>query len=72
VLRTASEGCAEPGESLAANRKLYERVVAAGGQRYPVDAVPFAETDWRRHFGRRWDAVRAAERGYGTAGVRGA
>jgi FAD/FMN-containing dehydrogenase len=72
VLRTASEGCAEPGESLAANRKLYERVVAAGGQRYPVDAVPFAETDWRRHFGRRWDTVRAAERGYGTAGVRGA
>ncbi|MFV2174542.1 FAD-binding protein [Actinomadura sp. LOL_016] len=39
MLRTASPGCASVPAMLAANRALLDRARAAGGTRYPVDAV---------------------------------
>ncbi|QFG26050.1 FAD-binding protein [Actinomadura sp. WMMB 499] len=39
MLRTASPGCATVPAMLAANRALLHRARAAGGARYPVDAV---------------------------------
>jgi hypothetical protein len=36
---------------VAANRKIYKRVRAAGGAVYPVSAFPMTSEDWRRHFG---------------------
>lgn len=45
---------AEPGidAMLERNRRLYDRLVALGGKRYIIGAVPRMTTnDWRRHFG---------------------
>ncbi|QKW35496.1 FAD-binding protein [Actinomadura sp. NAK00032] len=39
VLRTASPGCAPVAEMLAANRRLLDRALAAGGTRYAVDST---------------------------------
>ena len=43
---------------LAANRSLYDRVVALGGKRYPIGAIPdFTRTDWKRHYHGEWGRV---------------
>lgn len=45
---------AEPGidAMLEHNRRLYDRLVALGGKRYIIGAIPRMTTaDWRRHFG---------------------
>lgn len=40
---------------VAANRLLFERAMAAGGTRYPVDSVPMRQADWVEHFGQMWE-----------------
>jgi FAD/FMN-containing dehydrogenase len=43
---------------LEANRAFYDRVVALGGTRYPIGAIPdFDQKDWERHYGGEWGAV---------------
>lgn len=40
---------------LARNRRLYDRLVAVGGKRYIIGAVPnMTVTDWKRHFGEKY------------------
>jgi len=57
VLRTAVPPTPEViAAMLAGNRSLYDQVVAIGGTRYIIGAIPdFSQADWRRHFGAKWD-----------------
>lgn len=48
---------------LAANRRLYDEVVHAGGTRYLNGAVPgFSRRDWRRHFRPHWGLLVRSKR----------
>jgi cytokinin dehydrogenase len=50
---------------LAQNRRFYDRLVALGGKRYIIGAIPgMTSGDWRRHFGANWDFLVAAKRRY--------
>ncbi len=40
-----------------ANRQLFDRCVAIGGKRYPVDSVPLDKGDWQKHYGPLWGLV---------------
>ncbi|MDV2979897.1 FAD-binding protein [Pseudarthrobacter oxydans] len=43
---------------LQRNRRLYDRLVAMGGKRYIIGAVPnMTVTDWKRHFGKQYDVL---------------
>jgi FAD/FMN-containing dehydrogenase len=43
---------------LAANRALYDQVVALGGKRYPIGAIPdYGREDWKRHYRGEWGRV---------------
>lgn len=68
LLRTASPGAHPAEQMVAANRALYDEVRAAGGTRYPVDAVPFAAADWTDHYGTALDGLRAAKARFDPAG----
>ncbi len=46
------------------NRRIWERVMACGGTRYPVDSVPMRAGDWAYQFGDRWSDVIAAKNKY--------
>lgn len=39
---------------LQQNKELYADVKMKGGCRYPTDATPFNESDWKEHFGNLW------------------
>jgi hypothetical protein len=54
---------------IAANRQLFEQVTARRGKRYPIDSVPMAPSDWRRHFHPLWDAFRLAKHAYDPDGI---
>ncbi|MFJ3196573.1 FAD-binding protein [Streptomyces griseoviridis] len=54
---------------LAANRRAYDVVAAAGGTQYPVGSVPFTRADWRRHYGAAWPRLAAAKRRYDPRGL---
>jgi hypothetical protein len=55
---------------LAQNRAFYDEAVASGGTRYVIGAVPdMTESDWKRHFGARWDAFARAKRRFDPDGV---
>ncbi len=48
---------------MAQNRQFYDEVVALGGTRYPIGAIPnFTREDWQRHYGGEWDEVVADKR----------
>jgi FAD/FMN-containing dehydrogenase len=50
---------------LAQNRRFYDRLVALGGKRYVIGAIPGLTPDhWKRHFGASWDFLVAAKRRY--------
>jgi cytokinin dehydrogenase len=68
LLRTASPGAQSAEKMVEGNRALYDRVDAAGGTRYPVDAVPFTAADWVSHYGTALDGLRAAKHRYDPAG----
>jgi cytokinin dehydrogenase len=47
---------------LEQNRRLYDRVVALGGKRYIIGAIPgFTQADWRQHFGPEWEFLSGAK-----------
>jgi cytokinin dehydrogenase len=55
---------------LAQNRKFYDRLVALGGKRYIIGAIPgMTSGDWRRHFGANWDFLVASKRRYDPDGL---
>jgi cytokinin dehydrogenase len=50
---------------LAQNRRFYDRLVALGGKRYVIGAIPgLTPEHWKRHFGASWDFLVAAKRRY--------
>lgn len=50
---------------LVRNRRLYDRVVQAGGKRYLIGAIPdMTQADWQRHYGPLWCLLGAAKRSY--------
>jgi FAD/FMN-containing dehydrogenase len=62
LLRTASaDDPASAAAMIEANRRCYERVVAAGGLAYPANAVPMSALDWSAHFGPQWPTLLAAK-----------
>lgn len=65
LLRTAAPGAHPPERMLADNRVLYERARAAGGVRYPIDAVPFTPAEWAEHFGPKMAEAKAAHDPHG-------
>lgn len=65
----ASADSAEARRLVAANRAIYERVLAEGGMLYPVSAFPMSRRDWRRHFGTAFPGLREAKRTYDPASV---
>jgi FAD/FMN-containing dehydrogenase len=63
LLRTAAPPTPETVASmLAANRQIYDQLVALGGTRYANGAIPFDAQDWRAHFGDTWRQLRNAKR----------
>lgn len=44
------------------NRALFERAVALGGNRYPVDSVPMTKHDWQKHYQPLWGPLVSAKR----------
>jgi FAD/FMN-containing dehydrogenase len=55
---------------LAANRILYDQVVALGGKRYPIGAIPnYTQQDWKRHYHSEWEKVVSAKRHYDPGDV---
>lgn len=55
---------------LAQNRRFYEKLVALGGKRYIIGAVPgMTPAQWRRHFGTAWPLLVSAKRRYDPDGV---
>jgi cytokinin dehydrogenase len=62
LLRNAIPPTQERADALIqANRRLFEQVTALGGKRYPVDAVPMRQHDWRHHFQPWWEVFVAAK-----------
>ncbi len=62
LLRTAIPPIPEKIDALvAANRALFDQLVAVGGKRYPIDSVPMSHADWHAHFGAVWPLFAAAK-----------
>ncbi|HMB55460.1 MAG TPA: FAD-binding protein [Thermoanaerobaculia bacterium] len=62
LLRTAVPPTPERAAELtAANRVLFERAVAAGGNAYPISAFPERRNEWRRHYGESWPLFQLAK-----------
>ncbi|MEV4315412.1 FAD-binding protein [Actinocrispum sp. NPDC049592] len=65
LLRMPLPGDTTVPAQLAQNRRFYDRLVAAGGKRYVIGAIPgMTPADWKRHFGPAWDFLVAAKRRY--------
>lgn len=64
ILRTASPDASAIASMLADNRTFFERNRNSGGYRYPIDAVPFSQADWKQHFHPVWGRLVSAKRRY--------
>ncbi|AKU93648.1 putative cytokinin oxidase [Labilithrix luteola] len=65
LLRTAPpDDPATVAAMVADNRRLYEKLVCAGGTRYSIGSIPFSRHDWQQHFGRRWGLLTRSKRHY--------
>lgn len=53
----------------ALNRTAFDRATAAGGNAYPVNALPMSPKDWQGHFGEAWDTLATAKERYDPQGV---
>ncbi|HEV7651680.1 MAG TPA: FAD-binding protein [Actinophytocola sp.] len=51
------------------NKQIYGRVKAAGGELYPVSALPMSQGDWRQHFGSAFGRLENAKRRYDPSDV---
>jgi hypothetical protein len=69
VLRTAVPAALRPDRMVRDNRRWFEELRDLGGYRYPVGAVPFAQSDWVQHFGPAWRALARAKRRYDPANI---
>ena len=56
ILRTAEPNPAVVNAMVADNRALFDRARDLGGKSYPVNALPFSQADWIRHFDDSWEA----------------
>lgn len=64
LLRFPTDPTTAPG-MLEQNRQIYDEVVAAGGERYVIGAIPrFTQQDWRRHFSPEWGRLTSAKHRY--------
>jgi hypothetical protein len=62
LLRFPPDDPAQVAGMLAQNRALHDKVVALGGKRYAIGAIPdFTPEDWRQHFGPRFEALAIAK-----------
>lgn len=55
ILQTAKPDLAAVNVLLAKNRFWFERARDLGGKSYPVNALPFSQEDWVRHFDDSWE-----------------
>jgi cytokinin dehydrogenase len=70
LLRFPGADPAQTAGMLADNRALYDQVVALGGTRYPIGAIPdFTPADWQAHFGPVWETFAAAKRRLDPANI---
>lgn len=59
---TTGPGPTYTSDMLARNDRLFRRARDAfGGVLYPVGTVPFAQDDWRLHYGEKWTSFAAAK-----------
>ena len=64
ILRTAPPVPEVVDYMVASNRALFEQARELGGVRYPMNAIPFTQEDWKRHFGSEWKDFVQAKREY--------
>ena len=64
ILRTAPPVPAVVEAMVADNRRLFEDVVAVGGVRYPIGAIPVSQAEWQQHFGSAWKDFEKAKKAY--------
>lgn len=48
------------------NKNLYANCLSYKGTRYPIDSVPMEQSDWKIHFGDRWEEFKIAKNKYDT------
>jgi len=44
------------------NKNLYNDCLAHKGTRYPIDSVPMNQSDWKIHFGDKWEEYKLAKK----------
>jgi len=49
-------------ETVERNRRYFERARELGGKRYPMNAIPMTQEDWRGHFDPYWEQFANAKR----------
>jgi cytokinin dehydrogenase len=64
LLRTTPPDQRAVADTIADNRKLYDRARAHGGTAYPVGTIPFTHHDWQTHYGTSWKTLLDAKRRY--------
>ena len=70
LLRTAStDDPADAAAMIEANRGVHDRLIAEGGIAYPINTLPMSPTDWRIHFGPRWQQLRSAHTEFDPRGI---
>ena len=72
VLRTAAPdlgGALSADVMLSDNRAMFERARQFGGYHYPIGSIPMTPSDWRQHFGPKWQFLAAARRRYDPHGI---
>jgi FAD/FMN-containing dehydrogenase len=56
---------------ITANRAIYQRVRAVGGQVYPTNALPMTTDMWQEHFGPAWQQLLKAKKKYDPKNILG-
>ncbi len=70
LLRTGSaDDPARATAMIEANRIIHDQALARGGVAYPINSVPMSSTDWRVHFGPRWQQLRSAKEEFDPRGI---
>jgi cytokinin dehydrogenase len=64
ILRNQIPQSATVAQILDSNRKFFEQSRDCGGYRYTIGSIPFAQTDWKQHFGDKWDTLVSFKKKY--------